>query len=111
MIAIASPPSAKVEPVFVIALALLAASLVAYFWVAYLGSDDQAYAVAALDWLRHFPSLGTNHWALRYVPVLPIAATIGLLGPSTFAVALPNALAFGALLVAQSAGAPPRSAA
>lgn len=93
----------RTEPLIVLALALLALALVSYFWVAYLGSDDQAYAVAALDWLRHFPALGQNHWALRYVPVLPIAASIGVLGPSTLAVALPNALAFAAFLIAHYA--------
>ena len=94
-------PVSRGEFSVIAVLASLAVGLIAYFWVAYLGSDDQAYAGAALDWLHHFPALGDNHWALRYLPVLPIAAAIGLLGPSTFALALPNALAFGALLVAQ----------
>lgn len=95
--------SPVLEVVAIVTLALLATSLVAYFWVAYLGSDDQVYAEAGLSWLRQFPPLGQSHWALRYLPVLPIAAAIGVLGPSTFAVALPNALFFGAFLIAQYA--------
>ena len=97
------PSVSRADYLVAMPLAALAVALVTYFWVAYLGSDDQVYAGAALDWLRHFPSLGHDHWALRYVPVLPIAASIGLFGPSTFAVALPNALAFGAMLIAQYA--------
>ena len=96
-------PASKAEPLAVIALVLLAVSMVVYFWVAYLGSDDQVYATAALDWLRHFPALGKDVWELRYVPVLPIAVTFGLLGPSTFALALPNVIVFGAFLLAQYA--------
>jgi 4-amino-4-deoxy-L-arabinose transferase-like glycosyltransferase len=96
------PPS-KAEPLTLIALVLVAVSMLIYFWAGYLGSDDQVYATAALDWLHHFPALGKDVWELRYVPVLPIAVTFGLLGPSTFALALPNAVVFGVFLLAQYA--------
>jgi hypothetical protein len=102
---VTAPPlrASRSEPLVLAALALLAVAMVAYFWVAYLGSDDQDYAIAALEWLHHFPALGKDNWALRYVPVLPIAAAFGLLGSSAFALALPNAVAFGALLLAHYA--------
>ena len=92
--------ASRIEPLILVALALLGAAFVGYFWVGYLGSDDQAYADAALDWINRFPSLGETHWALRYIPVLPIALSMVVLGPSTLALALPNGLFFAAFLLA-----------
>ena len=79
-------------------LGLLALAVLYWRWVGYQGHDDASYAAAALDWVEHFPPLGTNHWALRYPLVLPIAGVIALSGPSVPALATVNLMAYAAFL-------------
>lgn len=49
-------------------------------WAGFLETDDLAYATAANSWLHHFPFLADNHWGLRHMIVLPIAAFFALFG-------------------------------
>lgn len=83
------------DPAWVPALlgAALAVALAAVLWVGYQGSDDGSYIDAAQGWLHDFPHIGHSHWSVRYPIVLPIAASLALLGQTTFAVALPFMLA------------------
>jgi len=67
-------------------------------WVGFQGHDDAYYAGAALDWVRHFPALGADHWALRYPLVLPMAGCLAVLGQSLNVLALPNLAAYVAWL-------------
>lgn len=76
----------------------LAAVLVAVNWVGYDGADDRSYAVAAEAWLRHFPVVGTDHWATRHTVVLPVALSLALFGQKEFALALPSVLFFAGFL-------------
>ncbi|MFI4981526.1 MAG: ArnT family glycosyltransferase [Nevskiales bacterium] len=89
----------RAEIAGVSALGLLAAGILWWRWVGYQGHDDTSYAAAALDWVRNFPALGTDHWALRYPLVLPAAAAIALFGPSVPALAAVNVIAYAAFLV------------
>jgi 4-amino-4-deoxy-L-arabinose transferase-like glycosyltransferase len=82
---------------FFLALAV-AALLVASHFVGYDGADDRSYALGAEAWLRHFPAVGADHWATRHMVVLPVAASLALLGPSVFALALPSVLFFAGLI-------------
>ena len=83
----------------VAALFLLAIVILWWRWVGYQGHDDASYAAAALDWVHHFPPLGTDHWALRYPLVLPTAGVIALFGPSVAALAVVNLVAYAVFLV------------
>jgi 4-amino-4-deoxy-L-arabinose transferase-like glycosyltransferase len=80
------------------ALLLLLVSVLAWRWVGFQGHDDAYYAAAALQWRDHFPSLGADHWALRYPLVLPMAGALTLLGNKMVALALPNLAAYFAWL-------------
>ncbi|WP_425090226.1 ArnT family glycosyltransferase [Tropicimonas sp. S265A] len=60
--------------------------------------DGVRYAEAAFAWNDDFPYLGDTHWALRHPLVMPMAASLGAFGPSTFALMLPN-LIYGAALI------------
>jgi 4-amino-4-deoxy-L-arabinose transferase-like glycosyltransferase len=82
----------------VAALAGLALVVLVWRWVGFQGHDDAYYATAALDWMRHFPALGADHWALRYPLVLPMAACLGLFGQSLNVLALPTLVAYVAWL-------------
>jgi 4-amino-4-deoxy-L-arabinose transferase-like glycosyltransferase len=73
---------------------VLAIALIALNWVGYDGSDDHSYAVAAENWVNHFPYVGHDHWELRHTIVIPVALSLKLLGPSEFALAFPNVLYF-----------------
>lgn len=84
---------------FLVAIFLIL-TLSTVFWVGYQGSDDGSYIDAAQGWLRDFPHLGHSHWSLRYPIVLPIAASLALLGQTVVAVALPFMLALtGTVLI------------
>lgn len=80
--------------IFLFAAFAIAIILMAMNWVGYDGADDLSYAQSAQAWLNHFPTLGTNHWALRYTIVLPVAASLWLLGQHEFALCLPNVIFF-----------------
>lgn len=88
------------ESASIAGLALLAVAILFWRWVGYQGHDDAYYAAAALDWVANFPALGSNHWALRYTLVLPTAAVIALAGPTVWALAAVNLVAFAGFLVA-----------
>lgn len=87
------------EAPLALGLAGLAATILLWRWVGYQGHDDAYYAAAALDWAEHFPSLGTEHWALRYPLVLPTAALIRLFGFSVPALAAVDVAAYAAFLL------------
>ena len=87
------------EAASAVALVVLGLGILAWRWVGYQGHDDASYAAAALDWANNFPALGSNHWALRYPLVLPIAGVIAVSGPSVWALASVNLLAYGAFLL------------
>jgi 4-amino-4-deoxy-L-arabinose transferase-like glycosyltransferase len=81
-----------------LALAVGALAAAANF-VGYDGADDRSYALAAEAWLNHFPAVGDDHWATRHTVVLPVAASLALLGRSVLALALPSLLFFAGLLI------------
>jgi 4-amino-4-deoxy-L-arabinose transferase-like glycosyltransferase len=54
----------------------------------YLGSDDTGYIGAARNWVHHFPYVSNFVGDMRHPVILPIAATIALLGDSEFTVCL-----------------------
>ncbi len=87
------------------ALAGVALAILWWRWVGYQGHDDAYYAAAALDWAEHFPSLGKEHWALRYPLVLPTAALIRLFGFSVPALAAVDVAAYVVFLLAGYAAA------
>jgi 4-amino-4-deoxy-L-arabinose transferase-like glycosyltransferase len=78
---------------------ILSLAIIGWRWVGYQGHDDASYAAAALDWVAQFPALGTDHWALRYPLVLPIAGTIALFGFSIAALTVVNLATYFAFLV------------
>lgn len=98
-VAVRSRARPRMELAVIVALAVLAAAVLWWRYVGYQGHDDASYARAALQWVTDFPPLGADHWALRYTLVLPIAGLIALSGPSVAALAIPNLLAFAAVLV------------
>lgn len=56
-----------------------------------LGAGDEAhYIEAALKWRDHGLYLGTDHWELRHLLVVPIATAFAAFGPSEAASILPN---------------------
>jgi 4-amino-4-deoxy-L-arabinose transferase-like glycosyltransferase len=59
-------------------------------WVGFIESDDLFYADAARNWVAHFPFVASNHWGLRHMIVLPIAASfaVGGVGESTLVLPL-----------------------
>lgn len=85
-----------------VALAALVVAIVLVLvracWVGFLQSDDLAYAVAAENWLHHFPFLPVNHWGLRHAVVLPIAASFALFGESEASLFLVMAIYFALFL-------------
>jgi 4-amino-4-deoxy-L-arabinose transferase-like glycosyltransferase len=69
-------------------------------WVGYTASDDAAYHAAALEWLRHPPFAGHDHWATRFPLVLTLAATIGAIGDGVRAMTLTALLWYAIFLLA-----------
>jgi len=87
------------EAICVSGLVILAAAILWWRWVGYQGHDDAYYASAALDWVQNFPAVGMDHWALRYPLVVPTAGVIALFGPSVWALAAVNVVAYSAFLL------------
>ncbi len=82
------------------ALGIIFLVSVAFYWHGFgPAGDAERYVAAALKWKEEGAHLGDNHWALRHLYVLPMAASYALLGPSEFATTLPNIL-YAAGLVA-----------
>jgi 4-amino-4-deoxy-L-arabinose transferase-like glycosyltransferase len=77
---------------------LVGATMMGLAWVGYVGSDDHSYVRGALGWLNDFPYVGRDHWTLRHTVVLPIAASLALVGSREIALALPSAALFLVLL-------------
>lgn len=66
----------------------------------YLGSDDTGYIGAARNWAHHFPYVSSFVGDMRHPVILPIAATIALLGDSEFTVCLSTVIfSVGVVLV------------
>ena len=76
------------------ALLVLACVMIRLSWVGYDGADDLSYAKAAEAWLSGFSPLGSDHWALRYTIVLPVALSLKLFGQNEFSLALPDVICF-----------------
>ncbi len=74
------------------------ATMTGLAWVGYVGSDDHSYARGALGWLHAFPYVGQDHWTLRHTVVVPIAASLALIGPHELALGLPSAVLFLVML-------------
>ncbi|GAA0527947.1 4-amino-4-deoxy-L-arabinose transferase-like glycosyltransferase [Rhizomicrobium palustre] len=72
---------------------LLAAGLIAGNFVVYDGADDRSYVLGAEAWLKHFPALGSDHWATRHTVVLPVAFCLWLFGRQEWVLPL-SSLAF-----------------
>ena len=85
----------------VILLGLVAfPSLLAIFWVGFLGSDDAMYWEGATGWLTHVPYVGDTHWALRHTLVIPIALARLVLGDGMPALVAPTVIyALGVIVV------------
>jgi hypothetical protein len=65
-----------------LAVFVLAALLLPFFYVGFQASDDASYVSGGLGWLERFPYVGDCHWTLRHTITLPVAASVGLLGLS-----------------------------
>ena len=74
------------------AASILLLSMLAFFWVGFLGSDDALYWRGASGWLNHFPYLGGDHWTLRHTLVVPMALARLIFGNSAASLALPTIL-------------------
>ena len=72
----------------VAALVALAAAAIHPIGYVGAGSDDEQYLAAARCWAAHGPCIPVSHWWTRWPLVAPLAAFIGLLGESRFAVQL-----------------------
>ncbi|MEZ5922726.1 MAG: glycosyltransferase family 39 protein [Parvularculaceae bacterium] len=80
-------------------LALIYVLAVAIYWHGAGPGDAEQYYRTALAWANDGPQLGKDHWGLRQLFVLPMAAAFTLLGQNEFAATVPNIL-YGAALVA-----------
>ena len=72
-------------------VALVAVAVLIINPVGYIGGvqDDARYLTAARCWVEHAaPCLPTNHWAVRWPAVAPLALFTGLFGESRFTVGL-----------------------
>ena len=68
--------------------------------IGFIASDDFGYIEAARGWLHHFPFISNFFGDLRHPAVLPMAASIAVLGDSEFAAELPNiAYTFGCVVI------------
>src|SRR4051812_6811269 len=63
-------------------------------WVGYIESDDWFYAEAARNWAAHFPFIGSTHWGLRHMIVLPMAASFAIAGLGEGSLVLPLMIYF-----------------
>lgn len=81
-------------------LALVFIASAAFYWHG-LGppGDAERYVQAAFRWLEEGPNLGVNHWSLRHLFVIPMAASFAVFGPGELAASLPN-IVYAAGLVA-----------
>ncbi|MEM8759936.1 MAG: glycosyltransferase family 39 protein [Pseudomonadota bacterium] len=86
------PRSAAAIPVVLFAILALV------FWEGIGAWDAPYYISAATDWYEWPPSLGENHWYLRYPLILPMAGSFALFGYGEFSATLPN-IVMGLLLV------------
>lgn len=77
-----------VQPIVI----LFAIFVLAVSWVGFYGGDDFKYYRAARDWLEAFPPDITQEGALRLGVILPLAASLTLLGDSEFSAILPTSL-------------------
>ncbi len=77
----------------------LAAAIVS--WEGIGDWDGMHYIRGALLWVENGPSLGRDHWELRYPLVLPMAAAIEFAGRSELSASVPN-FVYGGLLVLMS---------
>jgi 4-amino-4-deoxy-L-arabinose transferase-like glycosyltransferase len=88
-------------------LGLLAIALA---WTGFQQTDDLSYADAAWSWAERGWFLGENHWALRHMIVLPLAALFRLFGRSEAMLVAPMLVyvgllaALGGLIAARIAG-------
>lgn len=80
-------------------LILLAAVMIDFAWIGFLGSDDRHYAGAALKWLESPPYIGKTHWALRHTLVIPIAIALTVFGTTEFNIILPVLMGFFTILI------------
>lgn len=98
----ARPTPGNVTPLAWMAVAaaiLLVLFAIIVTWVGYVESDDAAYIDGARGWLTHVPYLGTSHWTLRHVIVLPLAAVFAAFGENEATLLLPS-MAYTAALLA-----------
>lgn len=72
----------------------------------YLGGgwDDGRYLAAATQWADQGPVVGTNHWALRWPLILPVAGLWKLFGPSRIVLMLPGIAAWVGLALVNYLG-------
>lgn len=80
------------------AVVALAIGSVAFAWIGFIESDDVAYSQAAQAWIDHFPYVGSDHWALRHMIVLPMSQGFRLFGSSELTLIAPT-LIFKAVLL------------
>ena len=83
-----------------VALLLLFTTLIALFWVGFIGSDDTTFAYGAYGWIEQFPYVG-GHGTIRYPITIPMALSFLAFGGNEIAMALPSFLYMvGALILA-----------
>ena len=95
-----APASRRAGVTFLSSLPFLVFLISASFYWQGLGviGDAEKYVAAAMRWVIEGPNLGENHWALRHLFVLPMAASFQLIGPNELAATMPNILYAGGLV-------------
>ena len=88
----AAVPTSRLWMLLALGLGLLAIALA---WTGFQQTDDLFYADAAGTWAERGWLLGDNHWALRHMIVLPLAALFRLFGRSEVALVAPMLLYAG----------------
>ncbi len=78
------------QPAIWILVALMVFVSIFATWVGFSESDDVFYAQAASGWRDQGWFLGTTHWALRHVIVIPMAGLFALFGVSETTMVLPS---------------------
>lgn len=78
--------------IFIICLFFI--GVIYYSWIGYMASDDMMYTQAAENWVKSFPFLGDNHWALRHPLVISTALSYFLFGVNEYSLVLTTTFYF-----------------
>ncbi len=72
--------------------------VIALNWIGFRNYIDGALSIrGAMQWLHHFPYLGTTHWELRHPYILAITGAISIFGLNELSVLIPSILSLLAI--------------